>query len=231
MRRLRLLIPLLLVGCTQAVPIEDEVSQPPLPEASYLDAAGRGEAVYRILPQESLILVRVGRAGRMQRLGHEHAVASEDVYGLIEVRDDPAASRADLAFPIRNLIVDKPEYRQRLQLDTDPSPDDIAKTYTNMLKVFEPELFPWVEARVRMIVEEGAAPTLAVSISLHGSSREYLLPADLDISEDRLVVSGSAAINHSDHAVEPFSAAGGLVRVADELQVDYRFVAIRLPQP
>ena len=72
---------------------------------------------------------------------------------------------------------------------------------------------------------------LAVSITLHGVSVEYLLPAELDIDENELVVSGQASINHSDFGVTPFSAAGGLVRVANELIIDYRLVAKRLPEP
>lgn len=222
MRQLRLALLLVLAACAQPVPIDDEISRPPLPEASYADAAKSGAAVYRILPQKSLLLVRVGRAGMMQRLGHEHAVASEDVYGLVEINDDPSASRAHVVLPIRNLIVDKPEYRERLQLDTGSSADDVAKTYTNMLKVFEPQLYPWVEAHARLATEEGGQATLAVSITLHGSTFEYLLPVDLEVDAERLVVSGRATIRHSEFGVTPFAAAGGLVRVADEFEVEFR---------
>ena len=227
MRRLLFLLLLALTACTQPVAVVDETSRPPLPEASYAEAAIAGSAVYRILPQESLILVRVGRAGRMQRLGHEHAVASEDVHGLIEINDDMSASRAHLAFPIRNLLVDKPEYRGRLQLDTDPSAADIAKTYTNMLKTFEPQLYPWVEALARVAAEEGEQTTLAVSVTLHGEAFEYLVPVELEIGADRIVASGRATIKHSDFGVTPFAAAGGLVQVADELEIDYLFVGRR----
>lgn len=231
LRHLRFVFPLVLVACTQAVPIKDEVSKAPLPESAYTDAAKTGAAVYRISQPESLILVRVGRAGRMQRLGHEHAVASEDIHGLIAVHEDLFASHADIALPIRNLIVDRIEYRERLQLDTEPSADDIAKTYTNMLKVFEPALFPWVEARARVATVDGDKATLAVSLTLHGTTAEYVLPVTLDIEETRLVVSGQTVLRHSEFDVEPFSAAGGLVRVADLLEVDYRLVARRLPTP
>lgn len=226
MRQL-LLAPLLLVlvACTQPVPIEDETSPAPLPEASYAAAAQAGSSVYRILPQESLLLVRVGRAGSMQRFGHEHAVASEDVQGLVEINSDAAASRAILVLPIRNLIVDKPAYRERLGLGSGPSDSDVAKTYTNMLKVFEPQLYPWVEVRARLAAKSADGPTLAVSITLHGSSLEILLPVDLEVDASRLVVSGGATIRHSDFGVTPFSAAGGLVQVADEFDVQFRLVA------
>lgn len=231
MQQLRLVLLLVLAACTQLVPIEDETARPPLPEASYAEAAKSGSAVYRILPQQSLILVRVGRAGTMQRLGHEHVVASEDVHGLVEINDDPSASRAHVVLPIRNLIVDKPEYRERLELDTSPSADDVARTYTNMLKVFEPQLYPWVEAQARLATEEGGQATLAVSITLHGSTFEYLFPVALEVDAERLVVSGQATMKHSEFGVTPFAAAGGLVRVADAFEVEFRLVgqAVRSP--
>ena len=231
MRLLRPALLLLLTACTQPVPIADETAAPPLPEASYADAAQSGAAVYRLVPQQSLILVRVGRAGTMQRLGHEHAVASEDVHGLVEINDDPAGSRAHVVLPIRNLIVDRPAYRQRLELDTGPSADDVAKTYTNMLKVFEPQLYPWVEARARLAAEEGGQAILAVSLMLHGASFDYLMPVDLEVDAEQLTVSGRATVKHSEFDVTPFAAAGGLVRVADTMEVEFRLVGQAIGSP
>jgi len=232
MRRLLVLaafvIPIAIAGCVRPVEMVEESSRAPLPEASYRTAAGNGADVYRVLPGESLILVRVGRAGRMQRLGHEHAVASEDVQGYIEVSDDPGAARADLAFPLRNLAVDKPLYREQLSLDTEPSADDIAGTYTNMLKVLEPALYPWAEIRARLASGPMERPELAVAVTLHGTAFDYLLPVDLDIRGDRLTVSGTTTIRHADFGLEPYSAAGGLLRVADELDIEFRITAARL---
>jgi len=230
-RRLNLAVLFVLTACTQPVPIEDETASPPLPEASYAAAARAGASVFRIQAQESLLLVRVGRAGTMQRFGHEHAVASEDVLGLIEINSDPSASRAYIVLPIRNLIVDKPEYRDRLGLETGPSADDMAKTYTNMLRVFEPQLYPWVVVEVRFATAQSGRSTLAASITLHGSTFEYLLPVDLEVDAERLVVSGQATIRHSDFDVMPFSAAGGLMRVADEFEVQFRLVGKAMYDP
>jgi len=215
---------LLLAGCTQPVAIREETSPPPLPEASYAAAERSGATVYRLSPQDSLILVHVGRAGAMQRLGHEHAVASEDVRGLVEWHEDSSAARADIAFAVRDLIVDKPEYRQRLELDTMPSDDDVAGTYANMLRVLEPDTYPWVSAQARFAETGAGRPTLAVSVTLHGASFEYLVPVDLVVSDRRIVVTGHTTVKHSDFGLSPFSAAGGLLRVADELDIDFHLV-------
>jgi len=224
LRRLVVSLSLALVACAEHTPAVDELSPAPLPEASYSAAAQAGACVYRILPQESLVLIHVGRAGAMQRLGHDHVIASEDVEGLIEIGADSSSWRADLAVPLRNLIVDRPEYRQRLDLDTEPSDADIAGTYTNMLKVIEPALYPWAVVHARIASIDAGRPTLSVSITLHGVAVEYLLPVELDIDATRLVVSGRVNISHSAFGLTPFAAAGGLLRVADELDVEFRLV-------
>lgn len=225
MYRLSFALLIVLAGCAQPVPVTEETSPPPLPEASYAAAARSGASVYRILPRESFILVRVGRAGAMKRLGHDHAIASLDVQGLVEIRDDAAASRADIVFPLRDLLVDDHEYRKRLALDTEPSAADIAATYTNMLKVLEPAQYPWGEMHARVASTVSEQTVLSVSVTLHGTSFEYLLPVDLQVGEERLEVAGQAALLHSNFGLTPHSAAGGLLRVADLLEVEFRFVA------
>jgi hypothetical protein len=204
----------------------DETRPPPLPEANYAAAARAGAAVYRIDPQRSLILVRVGRSGKMQRLGHDHAIASEDVHGFVAIFDDLPRSHADVVFPLRNLLVDKAEYRDRLGLDTEPTAADVAGTYGNMFKVLEPDSFPWAAMEVRFVSGSLESPQLSITITLHGQSFEYLLPATIEVTRNRLAVSGEAVLRHSDFALEPYSAAGGLLRVADELNVEFQLVAV-----
>lgn len=219
---------LLLAACSQSIQVRDETSRAPLPETGYLEAASSGARVYRILPQESLILVHVGRAGTMARLGHDHAIASEDVQGFVEISDDRSASRADVALPLRNLIVDKPAYRERLSLETEPSATDIAGTYSNMLKVLEPEPYPWVAVHARIASADANQAMLSVAVTLHGVASDYLVPVELVIQPNRIEVSGKASIRHQEFGLTPFSAVGGLLRVADELEVEFHLIGASL---
>lgn len=184
-------------------------------------------AVYRIQSEESLVLVRVGRAGKMAHLGHDHAVASIDVQGFVELAADPSASRAEIAMPLLNLLVDEPEYRQRLELDKEISSDDVAGTYSNMRKVLEAELFPWVKVDASFAAADAVPPVLKVSITMHGEAHEYLLPVQLEVSDERLSVSGALVIKQSDFGLVPFSAVGGLLQVADELEIEFDLHAVR----
>lgn len=223
MKRCCLWFVLLLYGCSDNIMPTDEATTPPLPADSYerLVAVSR---IYRIDPQRSTIVVEVGRDGPAARLGHDHAIASEKLQGFVEAPTDPARSRADFAFALRELVVDRAVYRDQLGLDTTPSESDIAGTYANMLRVVSPEGHPWVTVNAT-IAEPG---TLAVAVTLAGRTVNYLVPASISTDRERVSVSGSTVIRHEDFGLSPFSAAGGLLRVADELGIHFDITAERL---
>lgn len=213
-----------LAGCAERVGFEREASAAPIDAAAFAAATRDGAAVYRINPESSFVLVQVGRAGRMAHLGHDHAVASENLEGFVAVHDDPARSRAEIALPLKDLIVDAPAYRDRLGLESEPSDDDIAGTYSNMRKTLDAESYPWARVEARLV----SGDELLVSLTLHGVGREFVVPVDLAIEEDKLSVSGEFAFDHGDFELEPFSAAGGLLRVAETLAVRFELDAGRI---
>lgn len=226
MRRLSLFFLLVLAACAgPPAAVVEETTAPPLPEASYAQAAHDGAAVYRLVPQDSLILVHTYRTGTMKRLGHDHAIASENARGFVEIGDDPAVSRADVVFALRGLLVDEAQYRDHLALDTTPSASDIAGTYTNMLKVLEPARYPWAAMQARIVSLEEQAAMLNVSITLHGNMREYRVPVELSVSDERVAVRGKTSLSQTDFGLEPFAAMGGLLRVADKVTIEFHFVA------
>ena len=217
----------LLAACAPQIPFERETSSLPLPEKDYIEAAQSGSAIYKISPEESLLLIRVGRAGKMAKLGHDHAVASKDLQGYIEIAADRSASRADIVMPLKSLIVDKAEYRERMGLESSPSPGDIAGTYSNMRGVLEAEQFPWAKVEAQFVSTDPASTKINASITLHGVTLDFTVPVEIDFDETRLSVNGRMSFAQSDFGLIPFSSAGGLLRVADELQVEFELVAIR----
>jgi hypothetical protein len=62
-------------------------------------------------------------------------------------------------------------------------------------------------------------------VTLHGTAFEYLVPVDLKVEPDRFVINGEMTLRHTDFGLTPFSAMGGLLRVADELQLQFALVA------
>lgn len=219
----------LLAACAQPPPYEPgDAVAPPLPEAVYRQAAAAGEPVYRIDPQRSRILLRTGRDGPMKNAGHDHVIASRNVEGWVLVADDPARSRADLRLPLQLLVVDDPAYRSRFGLEPELPDSAIEGTTRNMQeKVLESGRFPWATAGVRVLSMQGTQALLDVQVGAHGTAFDYRVPATLSIGADELSVTGSMTLRHADFGLTAFSAAGGLLRVAEEIEVVFEIVALR----
>jgi len=225
------LLPLaLLAACAQPEWTPEDTAAPPLPERVYRDAAQQGEAVYRVDPQRSRIFIRTGRDGPMKAAGHDHVIASADVEGLVLVSDDPGESRADLRVPLQQLVVDDPAYREKFGLEPELPESAIDGTTRNMQdKVLESNRFPWATASMRLLSLQEAQAELDVTVTVHGTSLDYTVPADINIDTDTgtLGVSGSMTVRHSDFGLTPFSAAGGLLRVAEDIEIVFEILSIR----
>jgi polyisoprenoid-binding protein YceI len=221
------LVPLaLLAACAQPEWVPKDASAPPLPERAYRDAARQGEAVYQVDPQRSRLYIRTGRDGPMRAAGHDHVIASADVEGLVLLSRDPGKSRADLRLPLQHLIVDDPGYREQFGLEPDLPESAIDGTTRNMQdKVLESNLFPWATASVRLQSMQETQAELGVTVTVHGTSFNYTVPADIDIDTGTLGVSGSMTVQHGDFGLTPFSAAGGLLRVADDIEIVFEIQA------
>jgi hypothetical protein len=190
------------------------------PQSFYDQAAARGEPVYRVDPRQSVVTIVVRRGGSLARLGHDHVVAAHNVAGYVA----PQTGRADLYVALDGLAVDEPDLRKEAGFDTQPTESDIAGTRANMLdKVLETQKFPY--ALINIGLSRGQ---LAVTITLHGTTRTLQVPATLAVSDARVGATGRLAINQTDFGITPFSILGGAVAVQDRLELSFDVRADRL---
>ncbi|MFL6706880.1 MAG: YceI family protein [Massilia sp.] len=233
-RALALAAALLLASCAPA-PVS-----PPAPSSSagyalpaataawYRDAASKA-AVLRIDPVRSTIVVTVRRGGALARLGHDHVVASHAIAGLVA----PNAGRADFGFRLDQLVVDEAPLRAQARLDTQPSPEAIAGTRTNMLaRVLEAERYPEVTLAVQgaPVPEAGgsatvARTTLTLAITLHGVTRSVPAEAQISRTAGELTASGALLLRQSDFGITPMSIMNGAMTVQDQMELRYTIVA------
>lgn len=220
---LAVLVLALLAACGPRVSPEGipPVGVPPgFPEADYRQAAAEGAEVLHVDPARSLLTVRVGRAGALARLGHEHVVASHSLRGYVA----PGRERADLYVVLDELSVDEPELRIRAGLETPLSPEAVQGTRRNMLdKVLESGRFPFALIHVTGAARDGAV--LAVAITLHGTTRSFEVPVKVEKLADGLAVSGRLAQRQSAFGITPFAVFGGALQVRDELDMEFTIVA------
>jgi polyisoprenoid-binding protein YceI len=229
-------VALLVTGCAQqgqqAVrePQATTVSQSPRSYRGYWyeQASAQGKSVYRVDPASSLVYVTVRRAGSLARLGHDHVVASHQVQGFVA----PQEGRADLYVRLADLVVDEQALRLRAGLDTFPSEADIAGTRSNMLdKVLQVQLFP--DAVISVHADENLPPgaRLTVAFTLHGVTRTFDVPAQVQDPSDQMTVSGQFEFNQSDFGIQPFSILGGAIQVQDRLTLSFSIYARRDSAP
>lgn len=188
----------------------------------YRQARQSGAAVLRIDQARSLIVVTVRRGGPLARFGHDHVVASHAIGGLMA----PSLGRADFGFRLDQLTVDESPLRAEAKLDTQPSPEAIAGTRSNMLtKVLEAERFPEVALRVQGNADQSPAG-VQLSVTLHGVTRT--LPAQVQLSRDAgvLTASGALTLKQSDFGIVPMSIMNGAMTVADAIELRYTIVAV-----
>jgi len=194
------------------------------PAAYYQSAVARGDAVFRIDPALSVVVIEVRRAGSLARLGHDHVVASHDVRGSIA----PQTGVADLYVPLGLLVVDESTLRAEAGFDTQPSADDIAGTRRNMLtRVLEIERYPYAVVAVKGVASGVDHPVADVAITLHGVTRTMQVPLRIETRRDEMAVTGSVAIAQTDFGITPLSILGGAIQVADEVRLHMEISAHR----
>jgi hypothetical protein len=215
----------LLAGCAPEIrrpekPAE-RLAPSEYPKSFYDQAAARGEPVYRIDTERSLVVIEVRRGGSLARLGHDHVVAARSVAGHVA----PDSNRADLYVALDDLTVDEPELRKAAGFDTQPSESDIAGTRANMLdKVLETQKFPYA-----LIRASGTGGKLSVSITLHGVTRALDVPVKIERDGEQIAATGRFALNQTDFGITPFSILGGAVAVQDRLDLKFSIRAQRVP--
>ena len=65
---------------------------------------------------------------------------------------------------------------------------------------------------------------LAGDLTLHGVTRQSMVEVNVDILPDRLTATGTLTIKQTAFGIEPVTAAGGTVRVKDEVEVEFALV-------
>ncbi|MGZ5095218.1 MAG: YceI family protein [Burkholderiales bacterium] len=218
----------LVSACVSSVPQPARDKQPvpaEFPQTHYVDAIERGEAIFRVDPALSLVVMEVRRSGSLARLGHDHVVASHDVQGYIA----PDERRSNLYVELERLVVDEPDLRAQAGFETQPSAAFIAGTRQNMLeKVLEFERHPFALIRVQAIDADNDASRLNLSVTLHGVARSQQVPVEIEKTADEIGVSGRLTLTQSEFGITPFSILGGAIAVQDAVDVRFHIRARRV---
>ncbi len=231
-----LLVVALCAGCgPRPPPIVAPVGgfPPDFPTAFY--GAQRPEDVYRISPAQSSLRLKVHRAGALASLGHSHVIDSRGIDGFIHLADDFTAARADLFVPVASFIVDDATARSDAGPDfaTQPTADDIEGTRANMLgpKLLDAARFPFIVVHVAPMRVSPHSTQVKLSIRLRDRVAEVPVDVVWRRNGAELATQASFQTDHSTLGLDPFSAVGGLLRVAPQIDITVTLVAVATTTP
>jgi polyisoprenoid-binding protein YceI len=157
--------------------------------------------------EHSTIRIHVGKSGLFSAAGHEHWVLAPIAEGTLE--EGPSSS---FSFRV--------ESRQmKLEEDKSLSAEQQAEVERTMqTQVLESEKYP--DIRFRSTSIKPASPDTWVvdgELSLHGQTR----PVSTTVRKQENAYVGRCQIKQSDFGIQPVRVAGGMVRVKDELDIQF----------
>jgi hypothetical protein len=236
LHRVRLLwwlLPALLAACQPQPQNQPESPGPAItaagwPGHDYPAAAAAGSDVFLLDPQGTQIDIVVRRDGPLARFGHDHVVTVQEPEGFLQLDRRGLGSRADLRFRLDQLAVDSTAARGRYALDTSPSEADIAGTRKNLMEhVLDADRWPWMTLGMTAFEHQQDHYSAIVTLAINGSEYSGRQPFRLRRESDRATVEGFFVIRQTELGIEPFSALGGGLRVADPLEIHFFIEADR----
>lgn len=171
------------------------------------------------------LVVKVWKTGAGASLAHDHVVRAAKFSGKASLDEAgaPESLRLELLVEAASLVPDEPETRRRHHLPNTPVPEnDRKKVQQNLLgeEQLEAAKFPTIGFVVSKVFrdERGLLQCLG-NLTLHGVTKELLFPITVKAGEQQLEGDASVRFKTSDFGVKPYSAALGLIRNKDEVEL------------
>jgi polyisoprenoid-binding protein YceI len=187
------------------------------------DKAEAKAVIYDVDADAGRVYVKVGTA---TRFGHEHGVQGNFKSGTVTLGGD-----GDLVFDMASFTADTAAARERVGLEKKKVSENEAKKVTEAMRgadVLDVEQHPTATFRIGSVtpLDKQAAGEPGMyqvdgRFTLHGAEQKvaFKVKVERGDKEGRIKMTGTFSIKQSDYGIKPYSAAGGLAKVADELEI------------
>lgn len=161
------------------------------------------------------------------RLGHSHVIGGQVIDGRIILPEDHHRVWLSLALNVNELIVDTPAWRQNEGLEPQMSERAIEGTRKNMLSpdMLDSSRYTQILIQADAATGPGWQSDVEAHITIRDQTRKLIVPVAIFEQENSLVIIGRLELLQTDFGIEPFSALGGILRVADKLLIRFRIHA------
>jgi len=172
---------------------------------------------YLIDGKKSTFTLRAFATGLLSAFGHSPTIAIPDFDGQITV-DQEAIERSSLRLVIQAAsLSDVDDIREKDR-------DEINRTMHG--EALESESYPEIFYECSNVSAEKTGEgqyriTLAGELTLHGVQRSQPVAARVALNGDLLRATGEFSLRQSDYEIRPVSAAGGTIKLKDELKFSF----------
>ncbi len=179
------------------------------------------------------LAVKTWKAGAVSGLAHDHVVRASKFAGSASLDEagSPESLRLELVVDVNALTPDAPEDRRSYHLPNTPVPEkDRKKVKEAMLGdgQLDAAKFPTISFAVsRVYREESGVLQCLGKLTLHGVTKELRFPIKVKSTEGKMEGDAQVKFKTSDFGVKPYSAALGLIRNKDEVELVVHVVIAR----
>jgi polyisoprenoid-binding protein YceI len=178
---------------------------------------------YTIVASESSVWVFAAKAGLFSALAHDHEIGVKSFTGTVVMPEAGASSGSlELDVNAQSLVV----------LDKKASEEDKKKISDSMHgEVLESAKHPKITFKsvsigdVKLAGEGTFSFTVNGDLTLHGVTKRIAVPVTAKITAQQLRASGKYTLKQTDFGIKPYSAAGGTVKVKNEVVINFDIVA------
>jgi polyisoprenoid-binding protein YceI len=178
---------------------------------------------YTIVPSESDFWVFVGKTGFFSALAHDHEIGVKRFGGRVVIPGAGASGGSlEMEVDATSLVV----------LDKKPSEADKKKIFDSMhnevLESAKHQKITFKSVSVSDVKQTGNDNySLVVNgdLTLHGVTKRIAVPVAATITPQQLRATGKYTLKQSDYGIKPYSAAGGTIKVKDDVVVNFNIVA------
>ncbi len=204
-----------------------------LPLAVCLIGLSAQAAPWALDSKGTALAVKTWKTGAGAGLAHDHIVRATKFSGSASLDDDgkPESLKLELVAEVNALTPDEPEDRRAYHMPNTPVPEsDRKKVRDNMVgdEQLDAAKFPTISFTVNKVYrEESGVLQCLGKLTLHGVTKELLFPITVKSTENKMEGEAAVKFRTSDFGVKPYSAALGLIRNKDEVELVVRVVLTR----
>ena len=178
---------------------------------------------YTIVPSESNFWVFAGKTGIFSALAHDHEIGVKSFGGRVVIPESGTSGGSlEMEVNAPSLVV----------MDKKPSEEDKKKIFEAMHnEVLESSKYQKITFKsvsvgdVKQTSNDNYSLVVNGDLSLHGVTKRIAIPVAATITPQQLRATGKYTLKQSDFGIKPYSAAGGTIKVKDEVVINFAIVA------